>query len=206
MRDFKRSLCPSGADDEIDESLHRLVAWAEESGRFYQELQALVEGGRKHDLIYDFTTATWLKFTKPSRAGYVISFEFGAPALEPGLPSEYLERLLLQNQVCSDQVTFVGIGEHRNHPTIISRQQHLLEKPADPSEFIQLMTHELCSELLPARFSIGYQDSLAFIRENIAGFDLRPANVVKTPDGRIIPIDSTPVRLDENAIAILTGI
>ncbi|MEO8616211.1 MAG: hypothetical protein ABI600_13785 [Luteolibacter sp.] len=212
IRDFGRCLCPGGADGEIDEwsvydeSFRRFVAWAEESGRFYQGLQALIEGGREHDLIYDPTTATWLKFTKPSQAGYVVSFEFGSPALEPGLPLEYLERLRLQNQVFSDQVTFVGIGGHRNHPTIITRQPHILGEPADPSEIIQLMTQDIGFELLPSRFSVGYQDSLGFIREDVAVFDLRPANVVRTPDGLIIPIDSIPVRLDEKARAILTAI
>ena len=212
IEDFGRSLRPSGADDEIDEwsvydeSFRRLVTWAEASGRFHEGLQALMEGGREHDLTYDPATATWLKFSKPCKAGYIVSFEFGAPALEPGLPLEYLERLLLQNQIFSDQVTFVGIGGHRHRPTIITRQPDIAGEPADPSEIIELMTRGLGFELLPARFSIGYQDSLAFIRENVAVFDLRPANVVKTPDGLIIPIDSIPVRLDEKAIAILTGI
>jgi len=166
----------------------------------------LKEGGREHDLTYDSATASWLKFTKPSKAGYVVSFEFGSPTLEPGLPLEYLKRLRLQNEIFLDQVTFVGVGGHRNHSTIITRQPDIPGEPADPSEIILLMTRELGFEILPARFSVGYQDSLAFIREDVAVFDLRPANVVRTPDGLIIPIDSIPVRLDEKARAILAGI
>jgi hypothetical protein len=212
IEDFRKRLRPSGPDGKIDEwsiydeSFRRLVAWAEESGRFHQGLQALKEGGREHDLTYDPISATWLKFSKPSKAGYVVSFEFGSPSLEPGLPLEYLERLLLQNEIFLDQVTFVGVGGHRNHPSIITRQPDIPGEPACPPEIIELMTHELGFELLPARFSVGYQDSLAFIRDDVAVFDLRPANVVKTPDGLIIPIDSIPVRLDEKARAILTEI
>jgi hypothetical protein len=147
-----------------------------------------------------------LKFTKPSAAGYVVSFEFGHPSLEPALPLEYLERLQLQNEIFLDQVTFVGIGGHPYRPTIITRQPDIPGEPATPPEIEYLMTHELGFELLPARFSIGYQDSLAFIRNGGAVFDLRPANVVRTPEGLIVPIDSIPVRLDETARAILAGI
>jgi len=211
IEDFGRRLRPGGPDGEInewsiyDESFRRLVAWAEETGRFYQDLEALKEGGREHDLIYDPDTASWLKFTKPSQAGYVVSFEFGSPSLEPGLPLEYLERLQLQNEIFLDQVTFVGVGGHRYQPTIITRQPDVPGEPADHSEIIRLMTQELGFEILPARFAVGYQGSLAFIRENVAVFDLRPANVVKTPDGLFIPIDSIPVRLNEKARAILIG-
>ena len=81
----------------------------------------------------------------------------------------------------------------------------ILGGPASPSEIIELMTQELGFNQLPARFAVGYQDSLAFIREDVAVFDLRPANVVRTPDGPIIPIDSIPVHLDEKTRTILEG-
>lgn len=80
IENFGRRLRPSGPDGEInewsvyDESFRRLVAWAYENGRFYEGLQALKEGGREHDLTFDSATASWLKFTKSSQAGYVVSF------------------------------------------------------------------------------------------------------------------------------------
>ncbi len=137
IEDFGRRLRPGGPDGQIDEwsiydeSFRRLVAWADETGRFYEGLQALKEGGREHDLTFDSATASWLKFTKPSQAGYVVSFEFGSPSLEPGLPLEYLERLQLQNELFGDQVTFVGIGGQRARPTIITRQADIPGDPAD---------------------------------------------------------------------------
>jgi len=140
IKDFGRRLCPVGPDGEIDdwsiydESFRRLVAWAEETGRFYEGLQALKEGGREHDLTFDPATASWLKFTEPSMAGYVVSFEFGLPSLEPGLLLEYFDRLQLQNELFQDQVTFVGIGGQLAHPTIITRQADIPGEPADDSE------------------------------------------------------------------------
>lgn len=210
IKDFGRRLRPSGPYGEIDEwsiydeNLRRLVAWSDENGRFYKGLQALKEGGREHDLTFDPDTASWLKFTKPSKAGYVVSFDFGSPSLEPGLPLEYLKRLRLQNELFQDQVTFVGIGGQRFQPTIITRQSDIPGDPANDAEIVEMMTTELGFTILPTHLSVGYKDSLAFIREDVAVFDLRPANVVRMPNGLIVPIDSIPVRLDDRTRSILT--
>ena len=208
--DLAGRLRPSGPDGEInewsiyDESLRRLVRWAEEAGCFFEGLQPLKEGGREHDLTFIEESRTWLKFTKPAAAGYVISFDFGVPALEPALPLEYLERLQLQNEIFADLVSFVGVAGERHRPRIVTRQPHIRGEDATPDEIIFLMT-ELGFRPLPERFSVGYADSLAFIREDVAVFDLRPANVVRNEEGLIVPIDAIPFRLNAEARAILGG-
>lgn len=209
--DLGRRLCPGGPDGEIDEwsiydeSLRRLVRWAEEAGCFYENLQPLKEGGREHDLTFIKEGAYWLKFTKPAAAGYVISFESGVPALEPALPLEYLERLMLQNELFADRVTFVGVAGTRQLPRIVTRQPHLPGEGASREEIVSMMVDELGFSLLPSRYSVGYADSLAFIRDDVAVFDLRPANVVHTPEGVTAPIDAIPTRLDVAAHVILAG-
>jgi hypothetical protein len=209
IADFARRVCPGGPYGEIDEwsvyneSFRRIVKWAGETDRFFEGLQPMKEGGREHDLTHDPITGTWLKFTKPAAAGYIVSFEFGMPALEPGLPLEYLERLALQNEIFEDQMTFVGIAGEHHRPRIVTRQPDIPGEAADPSEIIHMMTNELGFSTLPECFVVGYANSLAFIRGDIAVFDLRPANVVRTLEGIIVPIDSIPVRLDERARRIL---
>jgi hypothetical protein len=209
--DLARCLRPSGTDGEIDEwsiydeSLRRLVRWAEERGCFCEDLQPLIEGGREHDLTFVEQGAFWLKFTKPSSAGYVVSFDFGTPALEPALPLEYLERLILQNEIFADSVTFVGVAGTREQPRIVTRQPHVEGEGATPDEIIAMMVDDLLFSPLPQRFSVGYADSLAFVREDVAVFDLRSANVVRTPEGVISPIDAIPVRLGETGKRILRG-
>ncbi len=209
--DLAGRLRPSGPDGEIDEwsiydeSLRRLVKWAEETGCFFEGVQPLKEGGREHDLTFIEESRMWLKFTKPAAAGYVVSFELGAPALEPALPLEYLERLLLQNEIFADRVSFVGVAGERHKPRIVTRQPHVRGEDATPDEIISLMTVELGFRLLPERFSVGYVDSLAFVREDVAVFDLRSANVVRTEGGVIVPIDAIPFHLDAAARAILNG-
>ena len=124
IADFARRVCPGGPYGEIDEwslydeSFRRLVAWAIDCECFFEGLGPLKEGGREHDLTFDPASGTWLKFTKPSCAGYVVSFELGSPALEPALPQEYFDRLLLQNEIFADRVTFVGIAGEPGNPRI----------------------------------------------------------------------------------------
>ncbi len=209
IEDFGERVRPGGPYGEIDEwsiydeTFRRLVRWAEDRGCFFEGLQPLKEGGREHDLTFDPHTGTWLKFTKSSAAGYVVSFDSGKPALEPALPLEYLGRLVLQNEVFADQVSFVGIAGSRYSPRIVTRQPDIVGDDASREEIIHLMTAELGFLLLPERFSVGYADSLAFVRGDVAVFDLRPANVVRTPEGLIVPIDSIPARLDTEAMAVL---
>ncbi len=209
--DLGERIRPGGPDGEIDEwsiydeSLRRLVRWAEENGCFFENLQPLKQGGREHDLIFMENGACWLKFTKPAAAGYVVSFESRMPALEPALPLEYLERLMLQNEIFADNVTFVGVAGTRLLPRILTRQPHLSGEGASPGEIVSMMVEGLGFRLLDSRYSVGYADSLAFVRDDVAVFDLRPANVVRTPDGVMVPIDAIPARLDAAARAILSA-
>jgi hypothetical protein len=207
--DLAGRLRASGPDGEIDEwsvydeSLRRLVRWAEDSGCFFEGLEPLKEGGREHDLTFIEESGSWLKFTKPAAAGYVVSFDTGLPALEPALPLEYLERLMLQNEIFADRVTFVGVAGRRDRPRIVTRQPHVCGEAATSGEIVHLMTAELGFRQLASRFGVGYADSLGFVREKLAVFDLRPANVVRTEEGIIIPIDAIPVRLTDKAAKIL---
>jgi hypothetical protein len=46
-------------------------------------------------------------------------------------------------------------------------------------------------------YGIGYEDSYGFIRDDVAVFDMRPANLFMTDNGTIIAVDSIPVRVTE---------
>ncbi|MEY4569114.1 MAG: hypothetical protein RLZZ398_553 [Verrucomicrobiota bacterium] len=140
--DLAGRLRPSGPDGEIDEwsiydeSFRRLVRWAEDKRCFFEGLQPLKEGGREHDLTFIEESRTWLKFTKPAAAGYVVSFDFGPPTLEPALPLEYLERLQLQNEIFADRVSFVGVAGERHRARIVTRQSMPLHGHHPPMSVI----------------------------------------------------------------------
>lgn len=76
---------------------------------------------------------------------------------------------------------------------------------ASREEIVSMMVEDLGFRLLQSRYSVGCADFLAFVRDDVAVFDLRPANVVRSPEGVIAPIDAIPARLDAVARAILAG-
>ena len=102
---------------------------------------------------------------------------------------------MLQNEIFADNITFVGVAGTRQQARIMTRQSHLLGEGADCEEIISMMVDGLDFKLLQSRYSVGYADSLAFLRDNVAVFDLRSANVVRTAEGLIIPIDAIPARM-----------
>lgn len=209
LADFGRCLRPDGPYGEIDEwsvydeSFRRFVRWARETGCYFPDLRPLRTGGREHDVTHDPASASWLKFTKPSQAGYGVSFDSGRPSLEPALPLEYLGRLLLQNRIFADSIRFVGVAGDAHRPRIVTRQPDIVGEGADLMEISRVMVGELGFRQLPPSFSLGYADSLAFVRHDVAVFDLRPANVVRTSAGVIVPIDVIAVSLSEVSRRIL---
>ena len=204
--DFRRILYPNGKVDGQEDDLDRseqfqiLEAEARRIGSLFDGLEPYVEGGREHDLIYDDLTETVLKFTKPSSAAYVVDFVNGNPILSNGDPLEYLERSILHNEVFGDITRFVGIGGLPNNRRIITRQIRAKGREARWDEIKRLMVDELGFTKLRHNYGIGYEDSYAFMRDGIAVFDMRPANIFMTDPGVLIVIDSIPVRLTEEEL------
>lgn len=122
----------------------------------------------------------------------------------PGLPIPYLERLLLQNKVFGDQITFVGVGGEHNRCRIITRQPHVEGQEASVDVIEEGMGF-LGFERLPERFCVGYAESMTFIRDDVVVFDLRPANVALTASGIMVPIDCIPIQVDAQTRDYLEG-
>ena len=133
----------------------------------------------------------------------MVDFPVGEPHLTNGDPLEYLERLILHNEVFGDFTGFVGIGGIPNHRRIITRQARVKGREARWDEILRLMVDELGFTKLRHNYGIGYEDSYGFIREDVAVFDLRPANIFMTDPGLLIAVDSIPVRLTVRTRAAL---
>ncbi|MCU0750332.1 MAG: hypothetical protein MUF13_12375 [Akkermansiaceae bacterium] len=201
IAEFRGRIPPDGASDgdedppDYAECFRALEEKARELGLLYEGLQPAVEGGREHDITYDAASGSCLKFTKPAKAAYVASFELGYPSLAPALPLEYLERQALHNEIFADDIRFVGVAGQPFHRRIVTRQTHICGKAASWEQIIRLMVDTLGFGKLRHNYGIGYEDSYAFIRDDVAVFDMRPANVILEESGLIVPIDSIPVRL-----------
>ncbi len=200
---FKSVLSTDGELDWSETYLDRSEQYqlmeqeARKLGVLYEGLEPVVEGGREHDLLFDDKNGSVLKFTKPSSAGYVVDFMDEKPRLTNGDPLEYLQRLNLHNEVFGDFTQFVGLGGLKNNRRIMTRQPAVVGRKSTYEEIEKLMVEDLGFTKLPHTYGIGYDESIAFIRDDVAVFDLRPANLFTTDTGMVIAIDSIPVRLNE---------
>lgn len=203
IHDFRRVLPADGeidgTEDYVDrsEQFQRIESEAQRLGYLYAGLGPQVEGGREHDLIYDEATGSVLKFTKPSSAAFVIEILDGRPRLSNGDPIEYLERIALHEEIFGLGSSFVGIGGEKNNRRIITRQNLVKGKPAWWPDITKMMVNDLGFRKLNGNFGIGYVDSYAYVREDVAVFDMRPANVFETADGILIAVDSIPLRITD---------
>lgn len=199
--DFRRVLQPGaeghGEEGYIDrsEQFQRIEAEAKRLGFLYDRLEPELVGGMEHDLIFDGASGTVLKLTKPSSAAYIVDFYGDRPSLSNGDPLEYLERLALHSEVFGDFTDFVGIGGLPNNRRIVTRQPTARGREARWDEIIRFMVDDLGFTKLRHNHGIGYEDSYAFVRDDIAVFDLRPANVIITTDDVPFSFDSIPVRV-----------
>jgi hypothetical protein len=203
IAEFGGGLSPDGAGDgdedppDYAECFRSLEDKARELGVLYDRWQPVVEGGREHDLTYDESSGTYLKFTKPARAAYVVDFDLGYPRLAPALPLQYLKRQALHNAVFADTIRFIGVAGDPYFRRIVTRQPHIQGRAASWEQIIRLMVDELGFRKLRHNHGIGYEDSYGFVRDEIAVFDMRPANVILEDSGLIVPIDCIPVRLSD---------
>lgn len=202
--DFRKVLSPNGnvygREDHLyrSEQFQRIESEAERLGYLYKELLPVVVGGREHDLTFDEVTGTVLKFTKPLKAAYVVRVLDGRPKLFDGYPIEYLERMALHEEIFGIKSSFVGIGGEENNRRIITRQDLVEGKPAWWEDITKMMVNDLGFTKMQGNLGIGYADSYAYIRDDVAVFDMRPANVFQTADGLLIAVDSIPVRLTDS--------
>lgn len=137
---------------------------------------------------FDEATLLWWKHTKGDLAGYAVDYDStGRPYLLNALPSQYLERLLLQNEVFGDAIQLHGLWKSSEGWHLVTSQPHIKGRPATLDE-IQLGMAGLGFSELPWR-GIGYEKSLAFELGNVRVWDVHPANMVMAAAGLLVPID-----------------
>ncbi len=180
----------------------RFFAWATNTGHQLPDITHGEEGGVEHDVLFDRSNTRVIKLTKPGNyAGLIATFdeEDGVFELERALPRQYLRRLNLQNRLLGDRVTFLGITGDPSSRRIVTAQPFVDGTRATLEEIIKAMEY-LGFAQLPTRLfkGVGYREALGFFKENVAVLDLRPANVIKHPNGAAVPIDGIFCQLSES--------
>jgi hypothetical protein len=117
--------------------------------------------------------------------------------LTSALPLEYLERLLLHNQLFGDDIRFEGVAVEENKTVIITSQPVLIGEPASPEEITESLAKIWFKPL--RNLHLGRPGALAYYRDldEVAAFDAHPGNFVKDGQGILLPIDLILLRASD---------
>ena len=102
-------------------------------------------------------------------------------------PSEYLDRLNLQNQIFNDDIRIERIVANNGKPIIITSQPFIKGGSPTQAALDELMTGKSYEKLTDG----AYYDE----RASLLIFDLFPRNAIQTADGHIYPIDPVIQRI-----------
>jgi hypothetical protein len=184
-----------------------LLAWADENRCLIEPssyLDSIEDAGQEHRVWLNKARQRYFKATFPNRCGFsVMVLQAGEPELVASTPLEYLERLLLHNQIFGDQIQLEGVATESERLVILTSQPNITGTEASREEILEFMQRLWFARL--DGLSLGNPGSLAFYRDldELAIFDAHPGNFVKDTNGAILPIDLIMVRADpdlQNAV------
>jgi hypothetical protein len=173
-----------------------LKIWAQQSGCWLKpDMLAPFERGGEEHRIRRGEERYW-KATYPGQSGFTIIATDCGPTFTRSLPQEYLKRLVLSNHLFGDDIRLEGITEEEGQVVIVTSQPTIAGVPPSSDEMVDFFTVRYF-ELIPG-FHAGYRGSFSFYREldQMAVFDVHPANVPRDRSGLILPIDVVVVQAD----------
>jgi hypothetical protein len=191
---FTRGSTPAAPDHDaaerqraarVQEEQCRLVQWAKANGKLGRRIPREDSRGGEHRVFYSEKTGRYIKSTIPERhKGYGIalgSYTHGAT------PSEYLDRLSLQNRIFNDDIRLESVTVKNGKPVIITSQPFISGQYPSQEEIDKMMI-EHGFEMLTAG---AYYDN----KEGLLIFDLFPKNAKTNSAGVICPFDPVIQRI-----------
>ena len=207
---LRRGLRADGTYAGIDEwetrehQWHLLRGWAQRSGLILPaNFTPARAGGREHDVRHVPATGRWLKFTKPSLAGYAVELLDGQIQMFPATPLKYLQRWRLTNRIFADDVELIGLVEVGSQPRMVISQRDLVGEAPTWEELHFAMTQTYGLHLLTTNTAVGGYEARAYAGNRVAVFDVRPQNFVRTVEGDIVPFDVIPQAVNRADAAAL---
>ena len=125
------------------------------------------------------------------------------PRTRIATPCEYLDRLLLANELFGDDIQLLGVLDAGAGMQVVTSQPTIRGEPPEPEQIAEFM-QALGFAMLPP-VVVRNSGALAFLRERdgIAAFDCHAGNFFVSA-GQVLPIDVILVRVGEallNALA-----
>ena len=176
-------------------------AWNAESGLILDPAEYLDHaqpGGQEHMVLRDDESERVIKLTHAGRFGLAAdaqwffdeeSGEAGAKAfLRDATPLEYLDRLLLQNEVFGDDIRLLGIIDKARGMHVVTSQPDIDGGLVTLEEIVAFMAASGFTRIDAVR--LGHEDALAFYRpaDGLAVFDCHVGNFIKSGP-HVVPID-----------------
>jgi len=171
----------------IEAEQRRLIQWAKENGKLSssRRLPPPFARGGEHEVYFQKRTQRYLKATLLERQkGYGIALgsnDRGAT------PSEYLDRLDLQNQVFNDDIRLERIVVKNGKPIILTSQPAIKGDSPTQAALDEMMVAKGYEKLADG----AYYDEHA----SLLIFDLIPRNAIKAANGVVYPIDPVIQRI-----------
>lgn len=170
----------------IEAEQQRLIQWAKENGKLVPSRRHLFFArGGEHEVYFEKCSKRYIKATRLDRhKGYGIalgSHSHGAT------PSEYLDRIALQNKIFEDDIRLDLIVENKGKPIIITSQPAVRGEAPTQDELDGLMVGKGYERLTEG----AYYDE----EKGLLLFDLFPRNAIQAADEHIYPIDPVIQRI-----------
>ena len=194
--DFTRGGGPPAPDHDADYAgrtgrvkaeQSRLLQWAQENGKVgpSDRLPPVFARGGEHEVFFQKHTQRYLKATRLDRQkGYGIAL---GSRTHGATPSEYLDRLALQNLIFDDDVRLERVAANNGRPIIITSQPAIKGDAPTQEALDELMLSKGYERLAEG----AYYDAGA----GLLVFDLFPRNAIQAADGHIYPIDPVIQRI-----------
>ena len=171
----------------VETEQRRLIQWAKENrklGSSSRRLPVFARGG-EHGVFFQKRSQRYVKATLLDRQkGYGIAL---GSLTHGATPSEYLDRLDLQNLLFNDDIRLERVMPNNGRPIIITSQPFIKGVKATQPELDELMVTKGYEKLTDG----AYYDEPS----GLLVFDLFPRNAFHAADGQIYPIDPVIQRI-----------
>jgi len=191
-----------------------LWRWAKESGccidsaSWIERFAKDSEGGQEHRVWFSESAGRYYKATHAGRYGWYafVDSRYDKRTQEDELfigmggatPLQYLDRLLLQNEVFADEIRLEGMWIEAEGLAILTSQPFIAGSPVKPAEILESM-EMLGFERIPG-LPANADDCFSFYHRatRVGAFDAHTLNFVREHlSGDIVPIDLVMVRADD---------